>query len=172
VVYLKFGPDFNQPIENNIPPLVTHLKLSYNFNQSIQNFIPLSVTHLTLGHDFKHPFTNYILSVTHLTLNCSEGIYDMIPPSVTHLKFGHRFDHHININKIPPTVICLIFNNKLSCFRILKTVYKLLSSIKIIMLHECMKRYISYDIKKKINVIFYEYRKDIKWINVLNIFDN
>ena len=52
-IYLKFSPDFNKQIPNDLPNSITHLTFGYMFNQPLCN-LPNSITHLTFGQFFNH----------------------------------------------------------------------------------------------------------------------
>lgn len=72
LTHLKFGIEFNQPIDN-LPKSLTHLILGDNFNQPIDN-LPNSITQLTFiyrGTDYYcmgegyYPFNQLIINYHH-----------------------------------------------------------------------------------------------------------
>jgi hypothetical protein len=88
---IKFGHDFNQPI-NNLDQNIINLEFtSYSdFNQPIDN-LPDSIETITFGKNFNHPVDN-------------------LPEKLKFVRFGFTFDK--SLNNLPLGLITLIIYSK------------------------------------------------------------
>lgn len=91
VKYLKFGSEFNQPLDpNDIPLGVTHLEFGKKINQSIKDVIPNTVIHLEFGYKFNRKIVGRLPNnLIHLSfgINFNKPIVDAIPNSVKNYNF-------------------------------------------------------------------------------------
>lgn len=87
LIYLEFGYNYNQPIDN-LPNKLEHLHLGSNFNHPIDN-LPMGLKYLHLGYNYNHPIDNLPIGLKYLCLGESfNQSLDYLPESLTELKFN------------------------------------------------------------------------------------
>jgi hypothetical protein len=100
---------FNQSVDNNLPPNLTHLTFGGNFNQTVDN-LPSNLIHLTFGYTFNQFVNKLPINLTHLTFGVDfNQIITNYPPNLTHLKFGHFFDQ--SVDNLPVNLTHLTFGH-------------------------------------------------------------
>ncbi|EFA74694.1 putative protein serine/threonine kinase [Heterostelium album PN500] len=97
ITEIKFGNEFNQPLESNsLPPNLTSLSFGYSFNQILSvGVLPKSLKSLKFGYSF-----NQILSV------------GVLPISLESLKFGIEFNQILSVGVLPESLESLVFSDK------------------------------------------------------------
>lgn len=73
---LKFGNQFNQIVDNLLPPNLEHLTFGFRFNQEV-NHLPNNLKYLVFGSKFNKKVDN-------------------LPESLLDLKFGYEFNQRID----------------------------------------------------------------------------
>jgi len=101
ITQLEFDGSFNKKIKNNdLPPNLTHLKFGYDFNHPIDLSKLVLLTHLEFGYFFnKKMDLSKLVLLTHLTFGSRYDYnpkLDILPQSLTHLNLGHSFNQSID----------------------------------------------------------------------------
>ncbi|EFA74687.1 hypothetical protein PPL_11656 [Heterostelium album PN500] len=110
VTEIKFGHDFNQPLESNsLPPNLTSLSFVIKFNQPIPNgVLPKSLKHLSFVWSFNQILEPGTLPSSLLSLKLLGNSFNQIlsvgvlPESLELLEFGNRFNQILSVVGVFP----------------------------------------------------------------------
>ena len=108
ITYLRFGCNFNKPVDNLIDGTIykmTYLHFGFHFNQSVDK-LPNSLTHLIFDNCFNQSVDKLPNSLTHLIFgDCFNYPVNNLPSSLTYLSLGYYFNK--SLNNLPSSIIFL-----------------------------------------------------------------